>query len=709
MNAYKDVRVRRTESRSPLSRPPPATYTGGMIDASPFASVSPALGAVVHETGLIATIAAGLGVALIFGYATKRIGLSPILGYLLAGIIVGPHTPGIVADSGLAQQLAEIGVILLMFGVGMHFSLADLMRVKAIAIPGAVAQSGIATLLGIAVAQLWGWSLGAGVVLGVALSVASTVVLIRGLQDHHLLETSHGHAAIGWLIVEDLFTVLVLVLLPALSGVLGGSDNGAAGNLWGTLAWTVGKVVLLATIVLTVGSRVVPWLLVKVARVESRELFTLSVLAIALGIAYGSAIAFDVSMALGAFLAGMVVAQSDMSHRAAADALPLGDAFAVLFFVSVGMLFDPAFLIEEPGLVLATLGIVMIAKPLTALVIALALGYPIRTGVTAAAGLAQIGEFSFILAHLGNSLDLFPTKGYSVVLACAILSIAVNPFLFRTSGRLENLLRSWPWLTSYLARRNRAPTEPVEDAHALKGHAILCGHGRVGSILAEVLEERGWTYVVIDQQRATVERLQRRGVTAYTGDAGNTLLLEHAGIDHARLLLVAVQDPVATALIVAHAARINPKLPIVVRVESDGEARPLRHLGDVMPVIGTQEAAFQMVRHLVQGFGLGPLESEATVFGLRHRYGYETTDVRTRFVELTVGERGAAGKKVVDLGLPRDVLIVALRRGGEYLVPRGTTELHAGDGVLALLAKEHAAAAEAILVGPVPSPTAVDS
>lgn len=654
----------------------------------------------VHDTALIATIAVALGAALLLGYGARRLGLSPILGYLLAGIAVGPHTPGFVADANLAAQLAEIGVVLLMFGVGLHFSLDDLRRVRAIAVPGALVQSAVAAALGLGVAVLWGMSLAAGAVLGIALSVASTVVLMRGLEDRDLLGTPHGHAAVGWLIVEDLFTVVVLVLLPAIYAPLHTGGGGGGAGVLGVVALALGKVALLATIVLTVGSRFIPWLLVRVARVESRELFTLAVLAVALGIALAAALAADVSVALGAFLAGMVVAQSDLSHRAAADALPLRDAFAVLFFVSVGMLFDPLFLVARPGLVLAALGVVVIAKPLTALALVLWLGHPVRTAVTAAVGLAQVGEFSFILARLGRSLGIFPEEGQSLVLAVALLSIAINPFLFRSLDRFERILRGWTWLDRHLARR-RGPVSdrPAADSERPTGHAILCGHGRVGSILAQVLRERGWRYVVIDQQRSVVERLLADGVPAFNGDGASPILLDHAGLAHARMLLVALPDPVATALIVSHAARARPDLPIVARVDGEKERRHLVELGRVEAVVGTQEAALEMVRRLIQGFGLGPLESEATVLGLRQRLGYDETPATTRFLECTVAAAGAAGRRVVDLGLPAQTLIVAIRREGQYLVPGGKTELKVGDHVLALLAREHADVVRCLLEG----------
>jgi len=639
----------------------------------------------VHEPALVATIALALGAALVAGYAARRAGLSPILGYLVAGVAVGPYTPGFVADVAIASQLAEVGVVLLMFGVGLHFSLRELWAVRSIAIPGALIQSAVATVLGLLVARASGWSLGAGLVLGLSLSVASTVVLVRGLMDVGLLESPAGHAAVGWLVVEDLLTVLILVVLPALAGPLGGVDA-RGGSVGGAVALAFGKVAALGLVVFTVGSRVVPWLLVRVARAGSRELFTLAVLAVALGIAYGSAAVFDVSIALGAFLAGMVVAQSDLSHRAAAEALPLRDAFAVLFFVSVGMLFDPSVLAQEPGLVLATLGVVLLAKPLTALVLVLALRYPARTAVTAAFGLAQVGEFSFILANLGSRLGLFPKVGSDLVLAAALLSIAVNPFLMRSIRRVEARLSRVGWLER--RRRRRLRGEAPERAPADRGvadHAILCGHGRVGSVLAELLRARGLRYVVVEEDRNEVERLRARGVEVVEGDAANPMHLEHAGLRTARVVLIALSDPVATRLVATHVVRERPGVPVLARVESEPEREGLRALGGVEPVVGTLEAALEMGRRLLESFGTGPLESQAAVIDLRRRHGGGPSQARERFAEIAVPAGTlAAGRSIAALRLPREALIVLVRRRGAYVVPRGETALEPGDAVLAL-------------------------
>lgn len=397
-----------------------------------------------HETTLIATIAIGLGLAFIGGFIAQKLRLPPLVGYLLAGVAVGPFTPGFVADGEIAGQLAEIGVILLMFGVGIHFSFKDLLAVRAIAVPGAIGQILIATLLGMGLAALWGWSLGAGLVFGLALSVASTVVLLKALEERNLTDTPDGRIAIGWLIVEDLVMVLALVLLPVLAGPLGGTPpaGSAENSLLLTLGITLGKVAVFALLMLFVGTRLIPWLLTQVERTGSRELFTLAVLAIALGIAFGSAELFDVSFALGAFFAGVIVNGSDLSHRAAEEALPLQDAFAVLFFVSVGMLFDPDILLQEPLKVLATVGVILVGKTVAAALIVKLFGRSTGTALTVSASLAQIGEFSFILAGLGLSLELLPEDGQSLILAGALLSIVLNPLVFWATQRFGEKRKS---------------------------------------------------------------------------------------------------------------------------------------------------------------------------------------------------------------------------------------------------------------------------
>src|SRR5689334_18442770 len=440
----------------------------------------------LHETSLIALLAIGFVLALLFGLVANRLRISPIVGYLVAGIAVGPFTPGFVGDSGLANQLSEIGVILLMFGVGLHFSIKDLMSVRAIALPGAVAQIATATAIGAGMAHLMGWGIGVGLVFGLSLSVASTVVLLRALEERNALQSSEGKIAVGWLIVEDLAMVLALVMLPALAEVLGGDASafhapGATENTWLTLLITLGKVALFVALALVVGTRFVPWLLTRVSRTGSRELFTLSVLAIALGIAYGSSAAFGVSFALGAFFAGVILSESELSHQAGNDSLPLKDAFAVLFFVSVGMLFDPLVLVREPFAVLAVLAIIMVGKSAAAFVIVLVFRHPVRTALTVSASLAQIGEFSFILASLGAALGLMPAEGRDLILAGALLSIALNPIVFAGVAPLTRFFEARPKLLALLERKGAEKHRiPVTSSAGFSNHAIVVGYGRVG-------------------------------------------------------------------------------------------------------------------------------------------------------------------------------------------------------------------------------------
>ena len=471
-----------------------------------------------HDVPLIATVAMGFVLAFAFGFVANRLRLPPLVGYLMAGVAVGPFSPGFVADGDMAGQLAEIGVILLMFGVGLHFSAADLMAVRWIAVPGAVGQIVLATLVGMGLASLWGWSLGAGLVLGLSLSVASTVVLLRALEDRNALATSNGRIAVGWLIVEDLAMVLTLVLLPAFAEMLGADAHlQAGGNLWVTLAVTLGKVAAFVVLAIMLGPRVVPWILTQVARTGSRELFTLSVLALALGIAYGSAEIFGVSFALGAFFAGVVLSESDFSHRAAEESLPLQDAFAILFFVSVGMLFDPTVLVEDPLAVLAVLLVILIGKSLIAFGIVLLLRYPPATALTVSASLAQIGEFSFILAGLGVSMGLMPVEGRDLILAAALLSITLNPLAFVAVDRLLALARSDPqwasWLDSYGQKRIvklRAELEEVRKRQAARAEER--------SLRIEQLIERFPLFAGLDRQGREDLLLLFRPRSAAPGD-----------------------------------------------------------------------------------------------------------------------------------------------------------------------------------------------
>jgi monovalent cation:H+ antiporter-2, CPA2 family len=561
---------------------------------------------VPHSISLITTVAASFGLALIFGFIAARLKLPVLVGYMIAGIILGPGTPGFVADIGLSSQLAEIGVILLMFGVGLHFSLDDLWAVRRIALPGAIIQITVATALGMAVSKFWGWSLGAGIVFGLALSVASTVVLLRALENRGVLESVNGRIAVGWLVVEDLVMVLVLVFLPPLAGWLGGDANGLAGKsadgILKMLALTIGKVSIFVVLMLVVGRRVFPWLLWQVARTGSRELFTLSVIAVAVGIAFGSAELFGVSFALGAFFAGMAMRESQLSHRAAEESLPLRDAFSVLFFVSVGMLFDPDILLQQPLQLLTVVSIIIFGKSLAAFLLVLAFRYPLNTAITVSASLAQIGEFSFILAGLGVTLGLLPIEGQSLILAGAIISIALNPLLFHAIEPIQAWIRS----RSTIARLLERPDDPlaelpmsVDQAH-LTGHVVLVGYGRVGRRIGEALTKRGVPFVVAEQNRELVEELRKRGMLAVSGNSSDPAVLIQAHIARAHILVIATPDSFHVRRIIEIARMLNPSVETVVRTHSDEDAALLQkeHAGKIF--MGEHELALGMTRYVLE-------------------------------------------------------------------------------------------------------------
>ncbi|MER8431015.1 cation:proton antiporter domain-containing protein [Mesorhizobium caraganae] len=579
-----------------------------------------------HDTPLIATIVAGLGLAFIFGALANRFRIPPLVGYLVAGVLVGPNTPGFVADAGLANELAEIGVILLMFGVGLHFSLKDLLSVRAIAVPGAIVQIGFATALGAGLAWMLGWSMGAGLVFGLALSVASTVVLLRALQERRLIETERGRIAVGWLIVEDLAMVLALVLLPALAGVLGGQpqvDDHASllslptsYGIWGVVGLTLAKVVAFVVVMLVVGRRVIPWILHYVAHTGSRELFRLAVLAIALGVAFGAAKLFGVSLALGAFFAGMIMSESELSHRAAEESLPLRDAFSVLFFVSVGMLFDPFSLMSNGWPILATLAIIVIGKSLAAFVIVIAFRYPLGTALMISASLAQIGEFSFILAELGVGLKLLPEQGRDLILAGAILSILVNPLMFLALDWIK------PWLDARAARA--APPEeakPVGPATqpgqvasvatvakedgpppstALSGHTILIGYGRVGSLVGAALKQAALPFLVIEDADKTLARLREDGVEIVSGNAANAGVFAAADPRGAKRLILAIPNAFEAGQIVLRARAANPDINVIARAHSDAEVEHLKGLGADTVIMGEREIARGIVEEVLR-------------------------------------------------------------------------------------------------------------
>jgi len=562
-----------------------------------------------HNVSLISTIAAGFGLALVLGYAAARIKVPPLVGYLLAGVLIGPATPGFVADVDLAGQLAEIGVMLLMLGVGLHFSLDDLLSVRRIAIPGALLQIGVATAMGIGTAMIWGWSWGAALVFGLALSVASTVVLLRALEARGALESVNGQIAVGWLVVEDLVMVLVLVLLPAVAPLLGGAADAHAApagpGLWSTLVITLAKVAAFVALMLVVGRRVFPRLLWLVARTGSRELFTLCVIAGAVSVAYGSAKLFDVSFALGAFFAGMMMRESEFSHRAADESLPLRDAFSVLFFVSVGMLFDPRILLDEPLRVLAVVAIIMIGKTLAAVALVVALRYPLNSALTVGVSLAQIGEFSFILAGLGVALKLLPVEGQSLVLAGALISIALNSVLFSAVEPVQAWLRK----RSAFARRLEQRDDPLAelptstDPSALAGQVVLVGHGRVGRQIAQALGSAGVPYVVAEQNREIVEALREQGVAAVSGDACEPAVLVQAHIARAAMLVIATPDTFGVRKMVEAARTLNPSVEVVVRSHNEEEAALLERdrVGTVL--LGERALAQAMAAHVLTRAG----------------------------------------------------------------------------------------------------------
>jgi CPA2 family monovalent cation:H+ antiporter-2 len=560
----------------------------------------------IQDHNLIATLAIGFAIALGLGLIAERLRIPALLGYLLAGIIIGPATPGFVADGNLANQLAELGVILLMFGVGLHFSLGDLLSVRRIAVPGAVAQMGVATILGMLVSELWGWDLGHALVFGLSLSCASTVVLIKALEVRGILETMNGRIAVGWLIVEDLATVLALVLLPALANVYlaGGAETvGTQGSVWTALWKTMLNLGVFVFLMLAAGRKVIPWLLWQVARTGSRELFTLAVIAIAIGIAFIAEALFK-SFALGAFFAGMVMRESKLSHRAAEESLPFRDAFSVLFFVSVGMLFEPSILVEQPLRVLAVVAIIMLGKTLIAVLLVLAFRYPMNTALTVSASLAQIGEFSFILAAQGVKVGLMTEEAQSLVLAGALISIALNPVMFLAVDPLKR----WLLARFEFARKLEQREEPyaqlpmTTDRKYLEGQVVLVGYGKVGQRIAQTLGERNIPYVVVEQNRECVEDLREEGKAAVYGDAIDPAVLIQAHIAKAAILVVATPFPLDVHKMVETARTLNPGIEIVVRTHSDDESRLLRDEGFGTIFYSVEELARSMGNHVVERF-----------------------------------------------------------------------------------------------------------
>ncbi|WP_313377377.1 YbaL family putative K(+) efflux transporter [Pantoea sp. CTOTU50773] len=560
-----------------------------------------------HTTPLITTIVGGLVLAFILGMIANRLRISPLVGYLLAGVLAGPFTPGFVADTNLAPELAELGVILLMFGVGLHFSLKDLMSVKSIAIPGAIAQIAVATLLGMGLSWAMGWSWMTGLVFGLCLSTASTVVLLRALEERQLIDSQRGQIAIGWLIVEDLVMVLTLVLLPAIAGMLE-EGNASPSLLFWDLMLTIGKVVAFMVLMMVVGRRLVPWILAKSAATGSRELFTLSVLALALGIAFGAVEFFDVSFALGAFFAGMVLNESELSHRAAHDTLPLRDAFAVLFFVSVGMLFDPMILIEQPLAVLGALAIIVLGKSIAAWLLVTLLGHSRRTAMTISVSLAQIGEFAFILAGLGISLGMLSDEGRNLVLAAAILSIMLNPILFTLLER---------YLDKTETIEEQTLEEAIEEEKQIPldicNHAVIVGYGRVGSLLGQQLMEADVPLVVVENSRPRVEALREQGIKAVLGNAARVDTMELARLDCARWLLLTIPNGYEAGEIVTAAREKRPDIEIIARAHYDDEVNYIMERGANRVVMGEREIANSMLNVLQEEIAQNPIVRECPI------------------------------------------------------------------------------------------------
>nr|WP_216076685.1 cation:proton antiporter [Acinetobacter johnsonii] len=558
---------------------------------------------VPHDVDLIILLAVGFGLALIFGYLAVRLRLPPLIGYLIAGIIISPNTPGIVADIHLANQLAELGVMFLMFGVGMHFSLNDLLQVRRIALPGAILQIAVATLLGIGVSMIWGWSFGSALVFGLSLSCASTVVLLKALGDRGLLNSVNGKIAVGWLLVEDLVMVLVLVLLPATAVLLGGEalTGSADDNIWLTLGITLLKVVGFIAFMLIIGKRLVPMIMQFVARLGSRELFTLTVVAAAVSIAFGAYKIFGVSMALGAFFAGMVVKESDFSHRAEEETLPLREIFAILFFVAVGMLFDPRILVEQPVHVLAVVAIIMVGKTIAAMALVLFFRYPINTALTVGASLAQIGEFSFILATLGVSLKLLSLEGQNLILAGALISITLNSFVFSAIEPVQRWIRERSHLARLLERSGdplaMLPDEVSQDY--LRDQVVIVGHGEVGRRITKQLMAEDIKVVIAEENREIVENLREKGIAAVSGMATDPGVLIQAHIQHARLLVLSPMDILDIHKIVDIAKTLNPEIQVLVCAESKEEAEVIRRdqIGEVY--FAKEEMAKNMSNHIL--------------------------------------------------------------------------------------------------------------
>ena len=654
------------------------------------------------ELPLLLNIATALAYAFVGGVIARRVGLPPIVGYLLAGVAIGPFTPGFIGDAESIGQLAELGVIFLMFGVGLHFSFRDLWQVRDIAIPGAIIQMGLATAAGYLLTQAWGWPRASGLLLGVAISVASTVVLLRGLMDNGLLETRHGRVAVGWLVLEDIATVIILVLLPA----FGATSEGAAGL--SSAAAAIGKAAAFIGLMLVLGNRIVPWVLAQIVHTRSRELFILAALTVALGTALLSAYMFGVSLALGAFVAGVVVSESPYSHQVGADLLPFREAFAVLFFVSVGMLVNPAYLASHWVEVLLLSGLVIGGKALIALFTGLMFPHPPKTAIVVAAGLSQIGEFSFIVGQAGLSLGLLDESQYSLILAGALVSITVNPFMFRLIGPTERALER-----SFLRRwKVRTTPDTTTVARDTTNHVVIVGWGRIGRHITELLGSLDVPRLVVEADPARIDLLTKQSVATLFGDAANSEILKHAGLNHARALVVTVPDDTAASIIVATARRQCPTVPIIARAGSQQSAKRLAKLGATEIVLPEVEGGIQIMRQTLLLLDFPVREVHLYTEAIR-RQQLEHTDVRDERVrvldqlmhaarDLEIGwvtlreDSALAGQSLADAQLRArtGASVVALARDGELASnPDPATTLQAGDHLAVIGSPEQVAAA----------------
>jgi CPA2 family monovalent cation:H+ antiporter-2 len=663
----------------------------------------------MHEVTLLVNIAVALVVAFFGGLIARRIGLPTIVGYMLAGIVIGPFTPGFVGNTETISQLAELGVIFLMFGVGLHFSLNDLWRVRSVAVPGALGRMMLTILLGFGLSRLWGWSISSGIVIGLAISIASTVVLLRGLTDNGLLNTQPGQAAVGWVIVEDLATVLILVLMPSLANTSNGFD-------WGNLGLTLLKAAGFVVLVLFAGTRFIPWLLMRIAHTRSRELFILAILAITLGIALGAAELFGVSLALGAFVAGIVVSESPLSHQVGADVLPFREAFAVLFFVSIGMLVNPGYLIDNIGSILALTGLIVVGKALVTLLLGLVFPWPLRTTLVLAVGLSQIGEFSFILGQEGVGLGLLEQNQYSLILAGALLSITLNTPMFRLIKPLEKWLERFPTIWRLLNRRE-PPPHHIEES--IENHVVLVGYGRVGRHIASILGEMGIPHLVVDADAVRIEELDRKGIPSLFGNAANSEVLRHAGLGRARALVVAGPDEDASELVVAAARDLAPKLPIIARSTSEQGTRQLTRLGAQDVIHPELEGGLEIVRHTLLQLGFPLQEIYRYTDAVRrdhydlqvnteeeHRMLHDLVDaansIEIRWFRLPA-ESPLVGQTLADANLRSRTgsSVVAILRERQLMAnPKSMTVFQADDRIGLIGEKEEVEAVERLLAEP---------